>query len=90
MVDQLPWIPKTGVAFNAPPQNLLGQATALLDAQMKALPPGTNGAVVGIATESGWNAAVVSKVGDHAVVHAWVGKEWGKELTGGAAVRATW
>lgn len=83
-------MPEPGVAFQPPPASLLAQATELLQQTTAQLPPGTNGAIVGLATEKGWNAAIVHRVDDHFVVAGWLGKHWGESLTGGAAVRATW
>lgn len=55
----------------------------------KDLPPGTNGAVVGIATDAAVNAAVVHRVGERFAVGAWIGKTWGSRIQGGGAIRAS-
>lgn len=79
-----------GVAFSAPPQSLLADATRLIDEMTRELPAGTNGALVGLATERGWNAAVVHRAGTQFHVVSWIGKSWGERLTGGGAIRASW
>ncbi len=65
-------------------------AMHVVDSLTAQLPPGVNGAVVGVATGTGWNAAVVHRVGESFAVASWVAKSWGGGLTGGGAVRATW
>ena len=79
-----------GVAFSAPPPHLIADAARVIDAMTKDLPPGTRGAVVGLATDRGVNAAVVHRVGNRFAVASWIGKEWGSTVTAGGAVRATW
>jgi hypothetical protein len=79
-----------GVAFNAPPSSLLADATKLIDQMAAGLPADAKGAVVGIATEAGWNAAVVHRAGERFQVVSWIGKQWDSPPTGGAAVRASW
>ena len=79
-----------GVAFNAPPPGLLADAHRAIAALTKDLPPGTNGAVVGVATDAGVNAAVVHRVGDRFAVGAWIGKAWGSRIQGGGAIGASW
>lgn len=79
-----------GVAFNAPPTSILADATKLIDQVAAGLPADAKGAVVAIATEGGWNAAIVHRAGDHFQIASWLGKSWDSPLTGGAAVRATW
>lgn len=79
-----------GVAFNAPPEDLVPSIRASLDKAIATLPPGANGALVGIATERGVNAAVVAK-GDHGwQVSAWIGKTWSGPVEAGARVMKTW
>lgn len=80
-----------GVQFTAPPTHLLADATALIDTLVQQLPPDATGAVVGLATDRGWNAAVVHRsTGGGFQVSSWIGKSWGAGLTGGGAIRATW
>lgn len=85
----MPDIPK-GVAFNAPPTSLMADATAVLDAMSAQLPPDANGAIVAVATDAGWNAAIMHRVDNRWAVGAFVGKNWGSSVTGGGAIRATW
>ena len=82
--------PVKGVAFTAPPPHLIQDAARVIEAMTRDLPPGTRGAVVGLATDQGVNAAVVHRVGDRFAVASWVGKSWGSRITAGGAVRATW
>lgn len=80
-----------GVAFTEPPTPILADATRIVSQlATDLLPPDAKGGVIGIATEKGWNAAVVHRAGDSFQVASWIGKSWGSGLTGGAAVRATW
>lgn len=79
-----------GIAFVAPPPHLLADAQKVIDGIAKQLPKGTNGAVIGVATENGWNAAIVHRAGDRFQVAGWLGKDWSAPVTGGAAVRMTW
>lgn len=81
----------TGVAFREPPVALQPSIRAAIADAVAAIPPGRNGALVGIATERGWNAAVVSKLGDDWEVQAWVGKDWqAPGVTYGTVVRKSW
>ena len=84
-----PRVSPGGVAFSGPPTSLLADATHVLAQMTDTLPPGTNGAVIGVATEAGWNAAVVHRVGDSFAVSGWIGKSWGP-VTGGGVVRWSW
>lgn len=80
-----------GVNFSPPPPKLLEQAETLVKNTFAHLPPGTNGALVGVATSAGWNAAVVHRTdNEHVEVAAWIGKNWGDKLSGGSVVRVTW
>jgi len=79
-----------GVAFTTPRSRLMDSIQAELDRALAKLPEGTNGAVVGIATSTGVNAAVVTRLGRGWDVAAWVGKSWGEPVAGGALVRKTW
>lgn len=79
-----------GVAWAAPPSHLFAEASALVDQMTAQLPADVQGAVIGIATAQGWNAAVVHRVGESFTVASWIGKSWHSELTGGAAVRVVW
>lgn len=80
-----------GVAFTEPPTPILADATRLVgDLATQLLPREAKGGVIGVATDAGWNAAVVHRAGERFQVASWVGKNWGSGLTGGAAVRATW
>jgi hypothetical protein len=82
--------PAAGVAFNPPPISLMAEASQVLNEMTAQLPPGVNGAIVGIATQSGWNAAVVHRIGESFAVSSWIGKTWQGGLTGGGALRAVW
>lgn len=80
----------SGVSFTAPPVSLLAEAQQIVKGMTAQLPPGANGAIVGIATKDGWNAAVVHRVGTQFTVGSWVGKTWTGGLTGGGVIVATW
>jgi len=54
------------------------------------LPQGKSGALVGVATTSGVNAAVVARINDTWTVMAFIGKTWQGPITGGAQILATW
>lgn len=77
-----------GVAFAPPPRAMLPDITASIARAASGLAVG-EGAVVGIATDAGWNGAVVVRAPHGIDVHAWVGKSWGTQLTGGVEVRKT-
>lgn len=80
----------TGVAFNQPPALLIPDISASIAKAVAALPQGKSGAIVGVATTTGVNAAVIARLDDTWSVQAWVGKDWGKSVTGGAQILATW
>jgi hypothetical protein len=82
--------PLAGVAFNPPPISIMAEASQVLNEMTAQLPPQANGAVIGIATQSGWNAAVMHRTDKTWTVGAWVGKHWNGGLTGGGAIRAVW
>ena len=54
------------------------------------IPEGKQGALVGIATETGVNLVVAHRAGDRWMVAAWVGKEWSGPTSAGAFVKTTW
>jgi hypothetical protein len=81
----------SGVAFREPPVALQPSLRAAIADAVATIPPGRNGALVGIATERGWNAAIVSKLADDWEVQAWVGKDWDAVgVTYGTVVRKSW
>ena len=79
-----------GVQFKTPPSQFMQTIQAELDRSLAALPAGAQGALVGIATAAGVNAAIVTRVGPGWDVAAWIGKSWGEPVVGGALVRKTW
>lgn len=80
-----------GVAFNAPPPHLIPDLQHSIATALQTLPPDKRGALVGIVTETGVNAAIVARVNDVWAVQAWVGKSWGeKHVEAGAQIRASW
>lgn len=79
-----------GVATNPPPASLLDAITRQVHEAVATLPPGANGGLVAVATTAGVNLAVVSKVGDHVDIQAWIGKDWQQPLEGGASVKVSW
>lgn len=84
--------PTKGVALVEPPEDRIGPIMQAVAKAVAELPPGTNGALVAVANETGANLAVVSKLpdSDALYVQAWVGKRWDGPLEYGAAVRVTW
>ncbi len=80
----------SGVAFSPPPPSLLEDAHAALQQALGTLPPGAQGALVGVATASGVNAVVVAKAPHEWAVQAWIGKTWTGPITGGASVLKVW
>ena len=94
IVDLFPTVPGApvmkGVAMNAPPASILGELTKQVQAAVATLPPDGKGALVGVATTTGVNLAVVAKVKDHVNVTSWIGKSWGQPVSGGAAVQVHW
>lgn len=79
-----------GVQFRTPPSGLLTSIRAELDKSLAALPTNATGALVGVATERGVNAAIVTRLGTGWDVAAWIGKSWGEPISGGATVRKVW
>ena len=87
----VPGAPVTkGVAMNAPPASILGELTKQVHDAVAMLPPDGKGALVGVATTTGVNLAVVAKVGGHTNIVGWAGKSWGQPISGGAAVQVQW
>jgi len=80
----------TGVAFTQPPDHLIPDISASIAKAVAALPQGKSGALVGVATNAGVNAAVVAKVNDVWTIQAFIGKTWKGPVTGGAQILATW
>lgn len=80
----------TGVAFNQPPALLIPDISASIARAVAALPQGKSGAIVGVVTDTGLNAAVIARVNDTWSVQAWLGKTWGGTVTGGGQILATW
>lgn len=76
-----------GVEFNAPPPHLMADAMRVIDDTMAALPPDADAALVGIATNTGENAAFVARVPGGIEVYAWVGKTWGSQINYGTGAR---
>lgn len=88
---KVPGVPSVkGVAMNAPPASILGELTKQVQDAVATLPPDGKGALVGVATTTGVNLAVVAKVGNHVNVVSWLGKSWGQPVSGGAAVQVHW
>jgi hypothetical protein len=81
---------KPGVAFTDPPAKLILDVSRHINEVLATLPADTQGAIVAVGTDRGINVAVVHKVNDRFAVSAWIGKDWGSKVTGGAMVRATW
>jgi hypothetical protein len=80
-----------GVAFNHPPDELLPSIEANIARAIEALPAGASGALVGVVTEAGVNAAIVTRPGKDWTVSAWVGKTWGASTPSlGAHVMKSW
>jgi hypothetical protein len=82
-----------GVAFNDPPEVLLPSIMDALTDTLAQLPPDKQGALVGLVTETGVNAAVVSRLPQGWAVQAWIGKRWidgDGGLGVGASVMRTW
>jgi hypothetical protein len=77
----------SGVQLHQPPSELRAAINAKAREAIGTLPPTANGAFVGIATEAGWNLAVLARVGDRIDVAGYVGKSWGAPLDVGAQVR---
>ena len=77
----------SGVQLNQPPSALRAAINAKAREAIGALPHTANGAFVGIATEAGWNVAVLARIGDRIDVAGFVGKRWGAPLDVEAQVR---
>jgi hypothetical protein len=78
------------IRTNDPPAHLLHDAIAHVNAAILELPPNADGALVGVATETGANAAIVMKTPFGFQVVGWIGKNWGESITYGAEVQKVW
>jgi hypothetical protein len=85
-------VPTTrGVAFLEPPAALQPSIRAAIADAVASIPPGRSGALVSVVTETGVNAAIVARLGEHWDVQAWIGKDWHTAgVTYGARVRTSW
>lgn len=54
------------------------------------LKDGDRGGVIGIATTTGINLALVQRIGGKSMVVGFVGKNWGEPITGGVEWRLRW
>lgn len=79
-----------GVAFNDPPAHLIPDIRKSIDLAVAQLPDWKRGAVVGVATEAGVNAAVVAKLDHGWTVTSWIGKTWHAPVSEGASVMRSW
>jgi hypothetical protein len=84
-----------GVAMMAPPSALMASITSEITKAMAEVPAGSKGALVAVTSKNAdgtfnANLAVVSKVGEHVKVMAWMGKSWPAKATYGAATQITW
>jgi hypothetical protein len=66
-----------GVQLNQPPSAFRASIDAKAREAIGALPDGANGALVSVATDAGWNVAVLARVGDRIDVAGYIGKTWG-------------
>lgn len=79
-----------GVAFNPPPAALIKDVQQSIKLAVAQLPPQSKGAIVGVVTESGVNAAVVAKLDRGWTVTSFIGKTWQGPVTAGASVLKVW
>jgi hypothetical protein len=80
-----------GVAFNQPPSLLLPSISQAMAEALRSVPNDKQGALVGIVTEHGVNAAIVTRFPEEWAVQAWIGKTWsGSDINIGASVMKTW
>lgn len=81
----------SGVAFNAPPPDVLPGIMASIGKAVAALPPEKTGALVGLVNETGANAVIVTRLAGGWDVQAWIGKRWDTSgVQYGAALRKVW
>lgn len=73
-----------------PPGPIASSLKSHVYAALAEIPDGKQGALVGVATESGVNLVVAHRVDDRWTVAAWVGKTWDKPVEAGAYVKASW
>lgn len=66
-----------GVAYVEPSPDHIPGLMASINSAFATLPRDAHGALVGIATDHGANAALVVRVGDTIKVETWIGKSWG-------------
>jgi hypothetical protein len=82
--------PLNSVQLTAPPDHLIGDVMASINAAVEQLPPDKNNAFVAVADLAGMNAAFVHRTDDGWAVKVWVGKTWKGPAEAGAQVMKTW
>lgn len=80
---------RAGVVI-APARVISDSIKAAVDRTLGELPPGTHGAIVGIATDKGVNLAIAHRSDHGWEVAAYIGKTWTGPIEGGAFVKKTW
>jgi len=78
------------VQLSPPPNDLLMSAIAAVTEMTKNLPSDARGGIVMVGTTAGFNAAIVHRCDDHFEIGAWVGKNWGDQITGAGYVKTSW
>ena len=73
-----------------PPPHLIGAVMDSIRGATSELPPGTQGAIIGVIDRSGTNVAIVGKVRGGWEVQAFVAKKWSGDTEMGAKIMKTW
>lgn len=79
-----------GVAYNAPPEELMPAVSGAITKALEALNPTSHGAIVGVATRNGVNGAVIARLPGGFQTVAWIGKNWTGGVVYGAAIKREW
>lgn len=98
-MPDIPGIPESlanvpGVQMTPPPVQYMEQTMGVISAAVAKIGEGERGKLVWIATSQGRkigvNAAVVSKIGNHVTVTAWIGSKWGEPIEAGIVGEVKW
>lgn len=84
-------IPESGVVMNPPPPQFIDAVNRSISEFVSAtLRPGDRGGIVAVGTTTGFNLAVVQRVGKGGEIVAFIGKDWGAPIEAQIMWRQRW
>ena len=87
--EQTPRLPT--IVLRPPPPSSYALITASVEAYAETLRPDEHGGIVGIATTTGINGAIVQRINGRNTVVGFIGKSWGvPDLHAGLAWKLRW